>query len=126
VTIPDFENTEIRNESKPNDKNRPYCIQFSRIIAVVRRDPLLRIESGHARAFRVRTDWLPTGVEPGPGLTVQEVYVSIASSTAYGVRAPSPSQSNAVQRRGMQNSAATFSYTPSDDPVESKDALRRA
>jgi hypothetical protein len=36
----------------------------------------------------------------------------IASSTAYGVRAPSPSQSNAVQCRGTQNCAATFSYTP--------------
>jgi hypothetical protein len=31
--------------------------------------------------------------------------------TAYDVRAPSPSQSNAVQSRGMQNGAATFSYT---------------
>src|SRR5438067_1944671 len=37
----------------------------------------------------------------------------IASSAAYGVPAPSPSQSNAVQRRGVQKSAATFSYTPS-------------
>src|SRR5882672_851721 len=31
---------------------------------------------------------------------------------SYGVRAPSPSQSNAVQCRGTQNDAATFSYTP--------------
>src|SRR2546429_2004617 len=35
----------------------------------------------------------------------------IALSTAYGVRAPSPSQSNAVQCKGMQNYAATFLYT---------------
>lgn len=33
------------------------------------------------------------------------------SSTAYGLRATSLSQSNAVQRSGMQNSAATFLYT---------------
>jgi hypothetical protein len=36
----------------------------------------------------------------------------IALSIAYGVRATSPSQSNAVQCKGTQNSAATFSYTP--------------
>lgn len=38
----------------------------------------------------------------------------IAASTAYGVRATSPSQSNAVQRRGMQTSDGTFLDTPRD------------
>ena len=37
-------------------------------------------------------------------------YVICASSIA--TSATSPSQSNAVQCRGTQNSAATFSYTP--------------
>ena len=38
----------------------------------------------------------------------------IASSTAYSVRATSPSQLNAVQRRGMQINAGTFLGTPSE------------
>jgi aerobic C4-dicarboxylate transport protein len=36
---------------------------------------------------------------------------SVASSIAYGVRATSPSQSNAVQCRATQNTGATFLYT---------------
>src|ERR1700730_16221325 len=48
------------------------------------------------------------------------------SSTAYGVRATSPSQSNAVQCRGTQNSAATFSYTPKKWDGYLRPRLRRS
>src|SRR5215471_11639607 len=48
--------------------------------------------------------WACQSVVKKPNFTV--------SPTAYGVRATSLVQSNAVQHRGMQINAATFSYTP--------------
>lgn len=56
------------------------------------------------------------GLEPGTCGFVDRKPNFTVSSTAYSVRATSLLQSNAVQCRGMQNCAATFSYTPRKRP----------